>query len=116
MKIESFKWAIDANNDGSISPDELWHTLQWLYELPGNLMVEALGHVPVVAETFHIHASAQAGYYSLNSWFTAVFSLFFWLFVLVELAKLKDIVKQRLAARPAGRKARRSRHKTHFPA
>lgn len=97
MNIVSLHWVIDANHDGQISLVETWHTLKWLYQLPGNLFVEGLGHIPVAATTFHIHATAQAGYYSLNSWFTALFSLFFWLFILVGLAKLKDIVQRKQA-------------------
>lgn len=97
MNIVSLHWVIDANHDGHISLVETWHTLKWLYQLPGNLFVEGLGHIPVAATTFHIHATEQAGYFSLNSWFTAAFSLFFWLFVLIQLAKLKDAIKRRLA-------------------
>lgn len=106
MNIVSLRWVLDTNHDGLISFAETWHTLQWLYQLPGNLFIEGLGHIPVAATTFHIHATAQAGYYSLNSWFTALFSLFFWLFVLVQLAKLKDVIKRRLAYR-------RERHLGH---
>src|SRR3546814_16755332 len=86
MKIESFHWIIAANHDGSISLAEIWHTLQCLYQIPGNLVIEALGHIPVTAELFHIHASEQAGYYSLHTWFSAAFSLFFWLFVLFAIS------------------------------
>jgi len=99
MKIESFNWIVDANHDGRISLNELGHTLLWLYQIPGNLVVETLGHVPVAAHLFHIQASAQAGYYSLNSWFSFVFSLFFWLYALLELSNLKNLVKEKLAQR-----------------
>jgi hypothetical protein len=106
MNIVSLHWVIDSNHDGQISLVETWHTLQWLYKLPGNLFIEGLGHIPAAATTFHIHATEQAGYYSLNSWFTALFSLFFWLFVLVQLAKLKDVIKRRLAYRREQRPGR----------
>src|SRR3546814_10734622 len=101
MKIESFHWIIDANHDGSISLAEIWHTLQWLYQIPGNLVIDALGHIPVTAELFHIHASDQAGYYILNNCFSAAFSLFFWLFVLFSLSNLKAYVQCMLQYRQA---------------
>lgn len=110
MKIESFNWVVDANHDGQISLTEAWHVVQWIYITPGNLLLEILGHVPVAARLFHIQASQQAGYYSLNSWFAALFSLLFWLCVLVELCSLKDAIRARLRRRQPGQQ-----HSHHWP-
>lgn len=112
MKIESFSWVADANQNGQFGLAAVWHVLQWIYITPGNLLLEALGHVPVTANLFHIQASAQTGYYSLNSWFAALFSLLFWLCVLVELCNLRDFIQAKLRSR---RHQPRPRHPHHWP-
>jgi hypothetical protein len=98
MNIESLNLLINANHD-DISLAGAWHALQGLYMVPGNLLLEILGNIPVTANLFHIQASQQTGYFSLNSWFSALFSLLFWLCVLVELGNVKDHLKDWLRHR-----------------
>jgi hypothetical protein len=106
MHIESFNWVVDANQDGTISLPETWETAKWLYQLPGNLVVEAIGHIPHVADLFHIHASQATGYSSFNSWFTSAFALLFWLFILVEASNLQALLLAGRAGKPAQGKPR----------
>ncbi|WP_397474261.1 hypothetical protein [Pusillimonas sp.] len=90
MWIESFNLVLDANNDGAISPAEAWHVFKWLYQLPGNLVIELLGNIPPVAHLLHISASADTGYGSLGGGLATVLSLLIWLLVLIQCSSLRE--------------------------
>ncbi|MDS1140828.1 hypothetical protein RE432_10310 [Pusillimonas sp. SM2304] len=89
MNIESLNLVIDLNRDGAYSPWELWEAVKWVYRLPGNLLVEGLGHIPYLSTLLNIQASEATGYRSLNGslsvtlslmlWVVAIFSLLTWL-------------------------------------
>lgn len=85
MHIETLNFSMDINGDGVYSRWEIWETLVWAYRLPGNLVVEALGNVPVISDMFGIQASAATGYASLNGPVAVALSLVFWLAVLFAL-------------------------------
>jgi len=55
----------------------------WLYQLPGNLIMEGIGNLPVLPELLNIHASASTGYSSLNGTITHALSLLFWVAILL---------------------------------
>lgn len=99
MWIESFNVGLDANLDGWVSLAEAWAGLKWLYMLPGNLLLETVGQFPSLAGAFRIRASEETGYASLNGWFSLLFSLVAWLYVLVKLCDLRDWLRQRFASR-----------------
>lgn len=90
MWIESFNLVLDTNSDGAISLAEAWHIFEWLYLLPGNLVIELLGALPPIANLLHIRASAEAGYSSLNGVMATAVSLLIWLLVIVEAANLRE--------------------------
>ena len=89
MRIESFYVIFDAIHQGPSGLSGLWAVLRSIYQLPGNLLLEAVGNVPEVADLFHIQASALNGYDSLSGWFSNLSSLFFWLFIWFLLSGLK---------------------------
>ncbi len=78
MHFQTFQWAIDLNSDGHISLWEIWETVRWVFRIPGSLVIELLGQFPALAQLLNINASATTGYASLDSLFTKVLSLFFW--------------------------------------
>lgn len=95
MWIESFNLVLDANNDGTITLAEAWHIFTWLYQLPGNLVIELLGAVPPVSRLLHISASAETGYSSLGGGLATALSLLIWLLIIIELASLRERLKTR---------------------
>lgn len=110
MWIESFNLVLDANHDGAISLAEAWHVFGWLYQLPGNLVIEVLGAIPPVANLLQIQASAETGYGSLNGGLATVISLLIWLLVVIQLAGLRE---KWLAHHRQGKRAHRSSHFRH---
>jgi len=90
MWIESFNLVADTNGDGVLSRAEAWQVAGWLYQLPGNLVIELLGAIHPVAHLLHIQASAGTGYSSLNGGLATVASTLIWLLILVHLAGLRD--------------------------
>lgn len=103
MWIESFNLVVDTNHDGAITLAEAWHIFGWLYQLPGNLVIELVGAVPPVANLLHIQASAATGYGSLHGGLATVVSLLVWLLLLIQLAGLRE----KWAARHQGKRAHR---------
>lgn len=95
MWIESFNLVLDTNSDGTITLAEAWYIFTWLYQLPGNLVIELLGNIPPIAHLLHISASAQTGYSSLNGGLATVVSLLIWLLVVIELANVRERWKTR---------------------
>lgn len=85
MHIESLNFSMDINGDGVYSRWEVWETVVWAYRLPGNLVMEGLGHVPVLSDLLGIKASAATGYASLNGTVAVTLSLVFWLAIVVGL-------------------------------
>lgn len=78
MAIQTLNFTVDLNNDGAYSLWELWLVAKELYRVPGNLAVEGLGNIPVVAEWLNIRASEATGYASLNGTLAVLISLLFW--------------------------------------
>lgn len=81
MNIQSLKLVVDLNQNGSYSLLELWGAAKFVYYLPGNLIVEALGHIPYLAPLLNIHASQATGYGSLNGLLSVTLTLIFWILV-----------------------------------
>lgn len=90
MNIESLKLIVDINHDGHYSLWEVWEAAKSLYRMPGNLMVEGLGHVPYVSDILGIHASAGTGYDSFNGLLAITLSLLFWIAVLFAILTLSS--------------------------
>ena len=90
MWIESFNLVLDTNHDGAVSLAEAWHIFGWLYQLPGNLVIEALASIPPIADLLQLRASAATGYGSLNGGLATVISLLIWLLLLIQLAGLRE--------------------------
>jgi hypothetical protein len=88
MKIHALDLVVDLNRDGTYSGWELWEAIKFLYRLPGNLLTEALGHVPYLSSALDIQASASTGYDSLNGLFSVTLSLIFWVLVVFALLSL----------------------------
>ena len=79
MYIRSLQWTMDINGDGKLSSWEIWETLRWAFQLPGNLILEAIGQFPALATLLHIQASSSTGYASLNTVPTKGLTLLFWI-------------------------------------
>lgn len=89
MKIEALNFYIDMNGDGRYNGWEVWETVKWVYRLPGNLLIEGVGNVPLLANLLGVQASETTGYASFNNWMVVGFSLLFWLALLIFLASFK---------------------------
>lgn len=92
MNIQSLHFSLDINRDGSYSLWEYWEAIKFLYRLPGNLIVEGLGHVPYLAPLLHIQASQDAGYGSLDGLLSVTLSLLFWIIVVFGILTLASPV------------------------
>lgn len=79
MYIRSLQWSMDINGDGKFSMWEMWETVRWAFQLPGNLLLEAIGQFPALATLLHVQASASTGYASLNTVPTKAITLLFWI-------------------------------------
>lgn len=88
MNIQALHFVLDIDGDGSIAGWEIIAALKWAFSLPGRLMVEGLGNIPLVADTFHIQASAAAGYASFHSLLATVLNLLFWVGCLVLVTRI----------------------------
>ena len=88
MKIQALDLVVDLNHDGRYSGWELWEAIKFLYRHPGNLITEALGHIPYVSSTLGIHASEATGYDSLDGLLAVTLSLIFWVLVVFGLLTL----------------------------
>lgn len=88
MNIQSLHLVIDINNDGRYSAWELWEAIKFVYRLPGNLLVEAIGQIPPLSSALHIQASAATGYASLNGLLSVTLTLIFWVIVVFGLLTL----------------------------
>src|SRR5690625_4452525 len=69
--------------DNGLTRDNILELAIWLYRLPGNLIMEGIGNLPLVPELLNIHASASAGYGSLNGTISHALSLLFWVALLL---------------------------------
>lgn len=85
MNIKSLDLVVDLNADGRYSFWEIWELLRDIYRLPGNLLIEGLGHIPYVSDVLGIHASAATGYASLNGLLAVTLSLLFWIVLILGL-------------------------------
>ncbi|UYO92769.1 hypothetical protein [Pollutimonas sp. M17] len=90
MKIESLNLVVDINHDGAYSMWELWEAVKFVYRVPGNLLVEGLGHIPYVSSFLGIRASEAAGYGSLDGLLSITLSLMFWIVVLFSALTLSS--------------------------
>ncbi len=89
MKIEALNFYVDINGDGRYSGWELWEAVKWVYHLPGSLLIEGLGNTPYISGWLGIQASEATGYASFNNWIVVLFSLLFWLALLIFLVSIK---------------------------
>lgn len=94
MNIYALQFVLDVDHDGSIAGWEILETMKWAFSLPGRLVVEGLGNIPLIADTFGIEASAATGYASFHSLLATVLTLLFWVGCLVLIT--------RIGADPAG--------------
>lgn len=101
MNIESLKLVIDLNGDGSYSLLEISELLRTLYRLPGNLMVEGLGHIPYVSSLLGIEASRATGYGSFNGLLSISLSLLFWVAAVFAVLTLSSPDSQEPENHPA---------------
>lgn len=85
MELQALNYVVDIDGDGQIAGWEAVHAVKWGFSLPGRLIIEGLGHIPVVADTLGIQASAATGYASFNSLLATILNLLFWvlLFLLI---------------------------------
>ncbi|NYT85430.1 hypothetical protein [Pollutimonas harenae] len=90
MNIQSFVWTIDLNGNGAYSAWELWEAAKWVYRIPGNLLLEGLGHVPYLSSLLHIHASEATGYASLNGGMASLLSLVIWVAAIFSVLTLSS--------------------------
>lgn len=88
MKMKSLDFALDINGDGVFSPWEYLEALKWIYQLPGRLVMESLGNIPVVASTLNIQASEATGYASLYGLTVTLISLLCWLVLFCSIISL----------------------------
>lgn len=90
MYVKSFVWAIDLNGDGAYSTWEVWEAAKWGFRLPGNLLLEGLGHIPYLSSLLSIQASEATGYGSLNGGLASSLSLLIWVVAIVSLLALSS--------------------------
>src|SRR5690606_36317445 len=90
MNIQSFAWAIDLNGDGVYSMWENWEAAKWVFRLPGNLLLEGLGHIPYLSSLLGIHASEASGYGSLNGGLASSLSLLIWVVAIASILNLSS--------------------------
>ena len=76
--MHTFQWIIDTNGDGIYSLNEIIQTLHWVFRIPGSLVIETLGSVPILSDLLHIRASEATGYASLHGGLVNILSLLFW--------------------------------------
>ncbi|MHA3903192.1 hypothetical protein ACTPOE_06385 [Castellaniella sp. WN] len=88
MNIQALHFVLDIDGNGSVAGWEIIEALKWAFSLPGRLMVEGLGNIPFVADTFHIQASAATGYASFHSLPATVLTLLFWVGCLVLITRI----------------------------
>lgn len=88
MDIQALNFALDIDGDGHIARWEVVHALKWGFTLPGRLLIEGLGNIPVVAQTLGIQASAATGYASFNSFLATVLNLLFWVGLLLFITRI----------------------------
>lgn len=88
MNIESLNLVIDLNRDGAYSLWEIWEAVKWVYRLPGNLLVEGLGHIPYLSTLLNVQASEATGYRSLNGSLSVTLSLMLWVVAIFSLLTL----------------------------
>lgn len=95
MQIMSLSHKLDVDGDGTLSRWEVLETLKWVYHLPGNLIMEGLGHVPYLSGWLGIEASAATGYGSFGSLPSVVLSLLVWLALFCGLISLRLPARRR---------------------
>lgn len=103
MNIQSLKLVIDLNGDGSYSLLEISELLRTLYRLPGNVMVEGLGHTPYLSTFLNIEASKATGYGSFDGLLSISLSLMFWVAVVYAALTLSSPDAEQPENHPATR-------------
>ena len=104
--MQTFQWIIDANGDGIYSLNEILQTLRWAFRIPGSLVVETLGSIPVLSDVLRIQASEATGYASLRGGLVNILSLFFWAALCLWFLE----VNSKPRAEPPHRKPRHAPH------
>lgn len=95
MHIQSLQWFVDLNADGGITLGMLWEALRGIFRLPGALVVELIGHYPIIAKPLGIAASPETGYASLTGLLAKVISFLFWIPLLISLLNISSRTKPR---------------------
>ena len=88
MNIQSLNLIVDINNDNRYSAWELWEAIKFVYRLPGNLLVEGMGHIPPLASLFNIDATPANGYGSLDGLLSVTLTLIFWVILIFGMLTL----------------------------
>ncbi|MGB6241587.1 MAG: hypothetical protein WBF69_03790 [Castellaniella sp.] len=88
MNIHALRFVLDIDGNGTIAGWEVIAALKWGFTLPGRLLVEGLGNIPLIANTFDIQASAATGYASFNGLLATGASLLFWVLILYGLTRI----------------------------
>lgn len=102
MKIESLHLVVDINHDGAYSLWEIWESVKFVYRLPGNLLVEGLGHIPYLSSFLGIRASEATGYGSLDGLLSVTLSLLFWIVVLFSVLTVSSPSTDEIDDTPEG--------------
>lgn len=88
MNIQALHFVLDIDGNGTIERWEVLDAAKWFFSLPGRLLVEGLGNIPLIADTFGIRASAATGYASFHGLLATGASLIFWVLLLVLLTRI----------------------------
>lgn len=88
MNIHALRFVLDIDGNGAIAGWEIIAALKWGFTLPGRLLVEGLGNIPFIANTFNIQASAATGYASFHGLLASGSSLLFWVLILYGLTRI----------------------------
>ncbi|WP_323016607.1 hypothetical protein [Castellaniella sp.] len=100
MNIQALRFVLDIDGNGAIAGWEIIDALKWGFSLPGRLLVEGLGNIPIIADTFNIQASAATGYASFHSLLAAGSNLLFWVLLLYGLTRIGARRSTESAAEP----------------
>ncbi|MBV2181791.1 MAG: hypothetical protein KUL86_11245 [Castellaniella sp.] len=88
MNIQALHFMLDADGNGVIAGWEILAALKWFFTLPGRLLVEGLGNIPIIADAFGIQASQATGYASFHGLLATGSSLVFWVLVLYLMTRI----------------------------
>lgn len=88
MNIQALHFVLDADRNGVIAGWEILEAVKWFLTLPGRLLAEGLGNIPIIADIFGIQASQATGYASFDGLLATGSSLVFWVLILYLLTRI----------------------------